>query len=369
MDFRENLNRKWRWELFKICVLLAAIGTVAEIAIYLYDSANSVLFLPLSIYRARFIYIPSSLNLIIILLTAYCLKSPRLSNGAKNVWACILIYFLCANTQVIHYVYGPLLMLPSVAIFVTILFANKWLTAGISIASVISLAIAGFQASRELRKDDPRLTIDLILAFVVMFTVYVSARLLSRYVKEQIDYILVSNERQRTLIEERNIDPLLGIGNRRVMNERLAEIVNTAKGSVAPQLLMLDVDDFKSINDIYGHLSGDEVLTKLSDMIRKQIKENRLEAFRYGGEEIVLVSLGIGGDEAFTLFDELRKGFSRMRYSFELKRDITFSGGMVALTAGMKPEEWLKSADDMLYIAKSDGKNRIHRAQQNKKEK
>ncbi len=361
MDFRENLNRKWRWELFKICVLLAAIGTVAEIAIYLYDSANSVLFLPLNIYRARFIYIPSSLNLIIILVTAYCLKSPRLSNGAKNVWACILIYFLCANTQVIHYVYGPLLMLPSVAIFVTILFANKWLTTGITIASLMSLALAGFQASRELRKDDPRLAIDLVLAFVVMFTVYVSARLLARYVKEQLNYILASNERQRTLIEERDIDPLLGIGNRRAMNERLETIVSAAKRGAAPQLLMLDVDDFKGINDIYGHLSGDEVLTKLSDMIREHIQENRFEAFRYGGEEIVLVSFGTDEDEAYTKFDELRKSFSKIRYSFELKRDITFSGGMSELEPGMQAEDWLKAADDMLYIAKGDGKNRIHR--------
>ena len=361
MSFRENLNQKWRRELFKICVFLAALGTIAEIVIYLYDSSHSTLFLPLGLYRARFIYIPTSLNFIMIVVTAFCLRSPRLSNAAKNVWACLLIYFLCANTQIIHYVYGPLLMLPSVAIFVTILFGNKWLTIGITAASMVSLTLASIQASRELRSGDPQLMIDAILAAVVMFTVYVASRLLSRYVKEQLDYILASNERQRTLIEERNIDPLMGIGNRRALNERMGEIAATAaRGQIKTQLLMLDVDDFKNINDVFGHQRGDEVLIRLSDLIRELMKKGGLEAYRYGGEEIVLLSFERGEKEAFTLFDELRKAFSKTNYSFDIKRGITFSGGMAEYSPKVSTEDWLKAADEALYIAKGDGKNRIH---------
>ena len=93
MDFIESMNAKWRMELFKICVGLAAIGSVAEVAIYWYDSTHRTLFLPLALYRARFIYIPSSLNIIVIVVTYLCLKSEKMTNTQKNVSACLLIYF------------------------------------------------------------------------------------------------------------------------------------------------------------------------------------------------------------------------------------------------------------------------------------
>lgn len=359
MDFQETLNKKWRIELLRICILLAAIGTVTEIAIYLYDSAHNTLFLPLPLYRARFIYIPSSLNIIVILATVWVLNSARLSNRFKNTCACLLIYFLCANTQVIHYVYGPLLMLPTVAIFVSILFADKALTLGISIASLCSLGLAARQASIELRKGDPQLLTDILLAALVICISYIAAALLIRYVAEQIQYILKSNTQQKQLIEESNLDPLMGIRNRRALNQQLPKIIEGSSHAKSKHLLMLDLDDFKQINDTFGHAAGDEVLVQLATCIKQLRASDHVNAYRYGGEELVLVLEEMDKESAYMLCERLREAFSECRYSFAPSLQITFSGGFVTREGNVSAKEWIQKADSALYRAKAQGKNRI----------
>ncbi len=361
MDFIESMNAKWRMELFKICVVLAAIGSVAEVAIYWYDSTHRTLFLPLALYRARFIYIPSSLNIIVIVVTYLCLKSEKMTNTQKNVSACLLIYFLCANTQVIHYVYGPLLMLPCIAIFVTVLFSDRRLTVSILLLSYVSLSMAGYQASIELRKGDVQLSTDILLAVVVMFTVFVAANLIIKYIREQMDYILSASERQKQLIEECNIDPLMGIGNRRLLEKRLENVVTGEYPDKIPFLMMTDIDDFKKVNDTYGHVNGDEVLINLAAVIRTRIKDQSIEAFRYGGEEIILLAFNLTEEEVYRILDGIRMAFIGEKYSFDSPDRISFSAGIAGFEPGIEAEKWIGLADEKMYRAKREGKNRIIR--------
>jgi diguanylate cyclase (GGDEF)-like protein len=361
MEFKEKLNARWRKELFQICVVFAIMGSIAEIVIYLWDAHYRTLFLPQDIYRARFIYIPSTLNLLVIIITYFFLKGRHFSDAMKNLWACLLIYFLCANTQVIHYVYGPLLMLPCVAIFVTILFSNRRLTLGVFLASYVSLSVAYYQAGRELRKNDPQLNIDTILAALVMLITFIAANLLIGYVSEQINYILASNKRQMKLIEECNMDPLMGIGNRRALSQKLESMKSLSLTGQPPVMMMMDIDDFKQINDTYGHLSGDDVLTDLSDLIRKKIQNHKMEVYRYGGEEIIILFFQTDIERAYHVAEEIRKEFSSHTFSFDKKKKITFSGGMVCFKQNMSTDDWINEADQLMYQAKDDGKNRIYK--------
>lgn len=355
---REKINERWRYNLFKICVLLAAIGSVTEIVIYVIDSQMRTLFLPDLLYQFRFIYIPSSLNLIVIIFTYFTIHSPRLSDRAKNICSCILIYFLCANTQFIHYVYGPLLMLPVISIFVSVIFANRRLTGGITIASMISLGMASIVSANELRKGDQQLLVDTGLAALVIFVSYIGASLMIAYVNEQFESVASSNKREKTLIEEMHIDPLMGIFNRMALSEKLEECIKKELTFDNCQLLLLDLDNFKSINDTYGHLSGDDVLIQLSDTIRLFTNSN-VNAYRYGGEEIVLIMQNHTLDSAYALAEELRLAFSAIEFDFGVKEHITFSGGIATLPTNQTADDWIQAADKALYQAKFLGKNRV----------
>lgn len=354
---KEKINERWRVHLFKICVLLAVIGSVTEIVIYLIDSNTKSLFLPNLLYQFRFIYIPSTLNLIIILLTYHFIHSPKLSDTAKNIWSCVLIYFLCANTQFIHYVYGPLLMLPILSIFVSVIFANRRLTRAITIASLISLTASAFVASTELRHNDPQLLSDYGLAVLVILVSQIGAFLMISYVNEQFDNIAKSNQREKALIEELHLDSLMGIYNRMALNEKIDECIKLGLTGGNCQMLLLDVDDFKRINDTYGHINGDEVLIKLSDTIR-QFTGRNVSAYRYGGEEIILIMQHYSLESAYLLAEKLRLAFSALTFDFNTKLSVTFSGGLATLLENQSADEWIALADRTLYQAKHFGKNR-----------
>lgn len=358
---REKINERWRYNLFKICVLLAIIGSITEIVIYIIDSNSRNLFLPNNLYQLRFIYIPSFLNLIMILFTYINIRSKKLSDQTKNICSCVLIYFLCANTQFIHYVYGPLLMLPVISVFVSVIFANKKLTFGILIASLCSLMAATIVSANELRRGDPQLLSDTGLAALVITVSYIGASLMISYVNEQFENIATSNQREKILIEELHLDSLMGIYNRMALTEKINCCINDVHIPDNLQLLLLDIDNFKRINDTFGHLSGDEVLIQLSDTIRQFTNQN-VNAYRYGGEEIILIMQNYTLSDAYLLSEELRLTFSAIEFDFGEKLHITFSGGIATFTNGQTAEEWILSADNALYQAKRLGKNRIVKA-------
>lgn len=378
MNLIDEISKRWRHNLFNICVLLAIIGSISEIVIYIIDSNTTTLFLPHVEYRFRFIYIPSSLNLVVILITRFKLKSRQLSTRAKNVWACILIYFLCANTQFIHYVYGPLLVLPIVSIFVSVLFNNKLLTRLLGAASLLSLTGATCVAAFELRKDDPNLLADTGLAALIIVVSLIAANLLINYIDEQTNYITSSTILEKKLIDELHLDVLMGIYNRKALNERLLSITTPSgdisvddfdnnpdeiSGDIADDitdyfLLMFDIDDFKLVNDTYGHVCGDEVLQQLGNLLRKNNVLN-CDAYRYGGEEIVVLFSGCSEFDALQSSTYLINAFSSIEFSFMHGGNITLSGGLAKYIPGQSATEWVNNADIALYSAKERGKNRV----------
>ena len=357
-DMREEINCRWRHNLFNICVVLAVIGSAAEIVIYLIDSNIRTLFLPDREYRFRFIYKPSALNVLVIVLTYFHLKSKKVPGRIKNIWSCVLIYFLCANTQVIHYVYGPLLMLPVIAIFFSVIFGDRALTRCITAASLVSLAIAGYMGSIELRKGDPQLLSDIGLAALVIIVAHIGATLMDAYIIEQYGSIFKGNERQKQLIEELHIDPLMGIYNRMALDEKLVECEKEVSSGKNTFLMMIDIDDFKKINDNYGHLKGDMVLMSLSEIIRID-QGTDYQAYRYGGEEIVLVFSDSAYDRVYEEGERIRTTIQHTDFEWLESGSITISAGIAGCPKGHTSDEWLQTADDAMYYAKRHGKNRV----------
>jgi diguanylate cyclase (GGDEF)-like protein len=159
-------------------------------------------------------------------------------------------------------------------------------------------------------------------------------------------------------------DPLTGLFNRRSFQENLTVEIERARRLKAPMsLAMIDIDDFKSINDRYGHVCGDTVLVELADLIRSEIRKLDFPA-RIGGEEFGIILTGSGLMEALKILDRLRDRINRMRvYCEEIDTFVspTCSMGLACYksNAAINPSELLNEADKALYTAKAQGKNRI----------
>jgi diguanylate cyclase (GGDEF)-like protein len=178
-----------------------------------------------------------------------------------------------------------------------------------------------------------------------------------------------TNERLRLLnlkLEElAGIDPLMGIGNRRTFHTVIGRVHHRAdRYSQGYSIIMCDIDDFKSYNDIYGHLAGDQVLKTVAGEIKKTIRASD-EVFRYGGEEIVIVAIpeqDLEGTAAMA--ERMRQGVESLgiEHADSARGRVTISCGVAIFDRRCGDARWeavLERADRALYAAKESGRNRV----------
>jgi diguanylate cyclase (GGDEF) domain len=152
-------------------------------------------------------------------------------------------------------------------------------------------------------------------------------------------------------------DTLTGLLNRRYIEERLAEEINRSDRSGAPvTLLMLDVDEFKSYNDRYGHPAGDEALEMIGHILRENLRGADVAA-RYGGEEFSVLLPETSVEEAEAIAERIRRHVEVTKFP---KRKVTVSIGIAPLGGNVNTvKELVKAADLALYEAKRDGRNNV----------
>ncbi|RRV09189.1 diguanylate cyclase [Pseudomonas sp. v388] len=168
----------------------------------------------------------------------------------------------------------------------------------------------------------------------------------------------------RTHLEEQRqkalIDPLTALPNRAAWSERLEqEMAHWQQRKDNLLVCMLDLDRFKSINDGYGHLAGDKVLKIVANVLKKRLRPKDFLA-RFGGEEFVMLLPATALNEGVPLLDELRAAVEACPFHFKGERvTITVSMGVTALQPGERSDAALKRADQALYRAKENGRNRV----------
>lgn len=161
---------------------------------------------------------------------------------------------------------------------------------------------------------------------------------------------------QSKILKMSTIDPLTKIHNRRYFMEQFECIL--CKSRKMHALAIIDLDDFKRVNDTYGHVMGDEVLYEFSTFLKDRIRHGDILA-RYGGEEFILL-LEINNEDEVRLFmDRIIKDLKDIKLSKE-KIPMTFSGGVILLDEMEKDmKKIIAVADERLYHAKETGKKRI----------
>jgi two-component system, cell cycle response regulator len=167
---------------------------------------------------------------------------------------------------------------------------------------------------------------------------------------------------QQNLEYQTQIDPLTGLFNRRAFERKIAEEFERAERYSHPvSVLLLDIDNFKNINDTYGHHGGDTALVKISETLKERTRRSDFPA-RYGGEEFVLILPETDQESALQvagkIHEEIRsRSFGTCKSPFGLTVSIGLSS-----TAAKHYSDWremLNDADRAMYVAKNSGKDRV----------
>ena len=185
--------------------------------------------------------------------------------------------------------------------------------------------------------------------------------ILTRRIRENNAVLLNSLELQRTYRNKAETDALTGLHNRAWFEEvfpRQLELCERIGQSVS--LLMIDIDHFKKVNDEQGHLSGDEALRHLGQLLQRNLRSTDLCA-RYGGEEIVILMTATESAQACLIADRLRSTIASTPLTLTNGKQLslTVSGGIAEWQPGTGLEALIRAADQALYLAKSGGRDQI----------
>lgn len=178
-------------------------------------------------------------------------------------------------------------------------------------------------------------------------------------------FIAIKQDITERMIQEQQIrhlamhDPLTNLPNRRVLQETLERVVDRAGRGHHGALLLMDLDDFKLVNDTLGHLAGDQLLVTLAEVLKRSLRPGDMLA-RLGGDEFAALVEDVSLDEAQAIAERLRVAADAHRFEHDgYACDPAVSIGICPIDGSLDPAAVLRLADRALYGAKDLGKNRV----------
>ena len=167
---------------------------------------------------------------------------------------------------------------------------------------------------------------------------------------------ILRKSKSASMIELSTMDALTHLYSREVLMIFSKNILSDfCRSQTASSLLFLDIDDFKNINDTYGHIQGDQVLTAIGACINRLTRVSDIAA-RYGGEEIVVLLPNTHLEHALRIAEKLRKAIEKLSFN---SFSVTVSIGVTQIKENDTIKTWIKRADKALYRAKKSGKNKL----------
>jgi diguanylate cyclase (GGDEF)-like protein len=203
---------------------------------------------------------------------------------------------------------------------------------------------------RSVQEDDRQANIIELKEIAVIFAEYLALSIANIKLSERL-----TNQSLR--------DPLMGLYNRRYMDEIIQhEILRAARQQTRIGIVMIDIDHFKQINDTYGHDAGDEYLIKLAGFFKLKIRRGSDFIFRYGGEEFMLILPESSAEDTYKYAESIRKEIKNMKVNFrgQFLPSVTLSFGIAVYPDhGLDRIELIRIADNALYRAKEEGRDRV----------
>ena len=196
------------------------------------------------------------------------------------------------------------------------------------------------------------------------------AIIVRRFREEYVERVRIMQKARESLLEKKELkrdlemyrhisrfDGLTALYNHASFLEILeAEAGNARNTGGGLSLLMIDIDDFKRVNDTYGHLAGDEVLASFGKILKSHLRSGDIAA-RYGGEEFAILATNTSRDQAFRMAENVRKRIES--YDFPVVKHATASIGCTAYLPPEDIKDFIQRSDFALYDAKRSNKNNV----------
>lgn len=339
-------------------ILTIAVASLLEIVAYfIFIGVGKCQFSFSDSYLKYKVGLPILLNCCIFLLVVLLNTYSKFSHDVKNE---IIVHGASAVSLVISIFHREFIVTSGTFLFPMMLssmFNNKKLVIKTFIISAVSLTAT---MTVSLIEKSVGLTNMMnyfaMYGFLVIsfFACYVSIKFSELNFKTIEKQSRVNNKLQNIIL----LDPMTELYNHRTFYDKLEDFIEEYHNeSFDFCLALIDIDNFKHVNDLYGHDCGDIVLKTLANIMKDSCDDYDM-AFRYGGEEFAIIFGGKTLEESCQILSYISNVFSRQTFPFTT-RTITFSSGVSEYDGTLDREHFFNSVDKLLYKAKNNGKNQI----------
>jgi diguanylate cyclase (GGDEF)-like protein len=307
-------------------------------------------------YVTDYLFLPLGCNLLVLLLGAILLRALKASLFWSEFIPILQMGVILTVFALTYNRFGVLIGTLCFTLFIGAAFDR---VSGLCVALFFALyeayQIQAYRAEFSVMHNiaDPYGNIEVVVAIVTILVAFFISRDFLTFQLRKIELLTRVHEREVRLQAALDRDSKTGLYSSTYFNNALEKAV--ARSPEKLMLMILDIDDFKSVNDRFGHSNGDVVLLRLAELMKAYFRDEECPS-RFGGEELTAIVTSGTEEEMRRRCEAFRQEFANQNYPFTSER-ITFSIGIASLENGWDARKFFDYADAALYQAKKQGKN------------
>ena len=324
-----------------------------------YFAARSVLARSPDDYLRNYIVLPAIGLFALTFFADLFVRSQRFSLVSKEYLSLTLFVIFSFYLSLTHDIARVLLASFILPIFASTIFLNVKITRWIFWISSLAVLLVGVKIYLSGKLDSNMLMQIFVVCFMFLCS-YLLAKVLILYGRDNLRTLMLFDNKQQNMQEQLKLDPFTGLNNRKTFDDYLPRLVEKCQNTQKSlSLAIIDIDHFKSVNDLCGHAMGDRVILYLSQTL-KNIQNENIRAFRIGGDEFSMLFEGCSTEETYRICEAVRTQMESCPLRTANDERVTLSCGVVCTDPENADLEMLKNAaDSALYAAKNNGRNQV----------
>jgi diguanylate cyclase (GGDEF) domain len=355
----KKIDLKWLNLHFKTSAGLVLFAFVIECGIgillyYLHEIHTTI-----PIYIIKYLVAPMCFNLLFIILDYFVLYHTKFSQQVKIYIVSLMFVMICFVLFSVHIIFSVLYFLFALPILLTTIYCSYRLTIVIAIASIAADIISELFVKWDSEKVSILVSGDRLADFIISLCFLIAFSIVCiiviRFEKEK-NAASIQKELQRFRLEQKILtDELTGINNRTALNNAIHEMEMDITDNTYI-MVMIDLDNFKKLNDNYGHLMGDQCLIEFSNILKAHCGD--AASFRYGGDEFCILFLNRTLKNVVETCQRIQEAFGKVKIDSAIRLSLTASFGIADYIKSTSAIKLLNNTDKALYQSKIE-KNAI----------
>lgn len=357
----DEIYDKYKGQIFLFYICSWLVTSLLEIIVGIFFTSGN--WYPL--YYTIHVFIPIGFDGLVILTTLLITSNKNIKYAIKNYTIIMSLVLIATTLSICHGYYMAILGGFIIPILVSIAFVDYKIFIFAIVASftglVISTIVIWYLEHNTVREGNAYIWPSAaIVALIITLAAFIAVVLIK--LRESREKILIRAQQENAKLSKQNrVDGLTNLQNHTsfytVLENKLQKARHDKRGFA---IAVLDIDDFKNVNDTYGHATGDEILKHVADVIVAAISSVGVP-FRYGGDEFTIIFNNPDPEVNVSALETLRRSIANVDSFFTDGTRVTLSIGYYNVKeATMTAEEIFFKADQALYMAKYNGKNQVY---------